>query len=209
MLDDKNYSLIYSTEASGGSGYFGIRIYVQAARPLTAAEKEQQKKDHGWKHLDVVKIKALQEASYVAASAVEQEILAALVADNADKLANAAKEKADLFALFPGLIFGQDIPNGYCNQGCCRHLPWFNITTAIGVFKIGWRKRVINIDWSGTVCQKTGEELFPNEDVTKSGRGERYIHAWSLEKAKEYVTAIFTNVASLQLPAPETPKQLS
>jgi len=72
-------------------------------------------------------------------------------------------------------------------KGCCRHIPWFEVTTRVGVFIIGWRKSVISIDWEGTVGTKNAEELFPTEDVTKNGKS---IHAWSYAKAKEYVTTI-------------------
>ena len=65
-------------------------------------------------------------------------------------------------------IFVEEIPNGYCNEPCCSRLPWFIVTTPVGHIKIGWRKRVINIDWTNTLQKKNGHELFPNEDVTKS-----------------------------------------
>ena len=84
-------------------------------------------------------------------------------------------------------IYVEEIPNGYCSRYYCKHLPWFVVTTRIGRFKIGWRKRVISIDWSQCPNTKTAEELFPQENVTKD---ERLIHAWSYEKAKEYIAAI-------------------
>lgn len=86
-----------------------------------------------------------------------------------------------------------EISNEYCN---CEHCaPWFNITTQFGVIKIGWRKRVINIDWS-KLYDDTPElksinskltNLFENEDTTK---GQNYIHAWGAEKAQEYLKTI-------------------
>lgn len=85
-------------------------------------------------------------------------------------------------------IFVKDIPNGYCSQACCEHLPWFEVTTTIGVFKIGWRKRVIVIDWFGTYIQSSAKRLFPEEDVTKR---DKIIHAWSYEKARDYIALIF------------------
>lgn len=88
-------------------------------------------------------------------------------------------------------ILVEEIPNGYCPDYCCAHLPWFVVTTKLGRIKIGWRKRVMNIDWSGTTGTKTAEELFPSEDVTKD---TRLIHAWGTEKAKAYVGAILTGV---------------
>ena len=73
------------------------------------------------------------------------------------------------------------IPNQYCP---CEHCaPWFDVKTELGVIRIGWRKRVINIEcnWNDL------KQLFPNEDVTKE---KNYIHAWGKEKAIEYLTKI-------------------
>lgn len=76
------------------------------------------------------------------------------------------------------------IPNGYCP---CEHCaPWFRFKTHLGEITIGWRKRVINIDWSDT-----GQDLhllFCSEDVTK---GPHHIHAWSKEKAIDYLMRIW------------------
>ena len=86
-------------------------------------------------------------------------------------------------------------PNEYCS--CNRCTPWFNVNTEFGTIKIGWRKRVINIDWSSSlktldVCGKKPKEgvlsLFEKEDVTKGGT---YIHAWGWEKAEEYLSKIY------------------
>ncbi|MCK9429375.1 MAG: hypothetical protein M0R17_05185 [Candidatus Omnitrophica bacterium] len=92
--------------------------------------------------------------------------------------------KENILKLFSCPIFVEEIPNEYCSSYCCKHKPWFLVTTNKGIIKIGWRKRVINIDWTGSTIKETAHTLFPNEDVT---RGEYFIHAWSLEKAKEYI----------------------
>ena len=97
---------------------------------------------------------------------------------------HAAVERARLLGLFEGPIFAEEIPNGYCGPQCCFHRKWFIVTTRIGHIKIGWRKRVISIDWERTLVTKTAEELFPKEEVTKRGR---LIHAYGYEKAKEYI----------------------
>lgn len=78
-----------------------------------------------------------------------------------------------------------ELPNGY--DGDERH-PWFQVQTLIGPIIIGWRKRVIHIDWS-----KTGKDfssLFTKEDVTQWPGG---IHAWGKEKATEYLRKIRLN----------------
>jgi hypothetical protein len=78
-----------------------------------------------------------------------------------------------------------EIPNEYCP--CERCASWFTITTPDGDVKIGWRKRVINIRWLDNY--KQFYETFESEDVTKGFNrlGDRFIHAWSIEKTIEYL----------------------
>ncbi len=61
--------------------------------------------------------------------------------------------------------------------------PWWLFMTGIGPVQIGWRKRVLHIDWAG--CAYRG--IVTTDDVTK---GDTYVHAWSVEKAVEYVRAL-------------------
>lgn len=64
-----------------------------------------------------------------------------------------------------------------------RDDPWWLVETNLGMIKIGWRKRVINIDWSATAIRK----VVTDEDVTKD---ETMVHAWSTLKAIEYLTVL-------------------
>ena len=80
------------------------------------------------------------------------------------------------------------IPNQYC--GCDHCAPWYNVSTEHGTITIGWRKRVINIDFSQTGLREF-PKILAREDVTK---GCGYIHAWGEEKAKEYLSAIRESV---------------
>ena len=134
---------------------------------------------------------ALRDAGRKALDAVKEEVIAALKASDPDAQARAKAEREELLGCFDGPIYVEEIPNGYCRQGCCRHLPWFVVTTAVGRIKIGWRKRVIEIDWTDTRGTADSDTLFPGEAVTK---GARSIHAWSVEKAREYITKIVSNV---------------
>lgn len=79
------------------------------------------------------------------------------------------------------------IPNEYSSSEICG--PWFNVTTSLGVIKIGWRKRVININWSDLLMKWRGEliHLFDHEEVTKDRES---IHAWGYEKAEQYLRKI-------------------
>lgn len=78
------------------------------------------------------------------------------------------------------------IPNGYWGERAGWYgTPWYIVETPYGKIKIGWRKRVINIDWSDT--GKDLELFFKNEDVTKWNHG---IHAWSSAKAVSYLATL-------------------
>jgi hypothetical protein len=100
-------------------------------------------------------------------------------------IANIAKERIDLLACFPdNNIFVIELENGYSSE---MVNPWFFVTTKVGHFKIGWRKRVISIDWTATNIDISAEKLFPDEDVTKDGK---LIHAYGYEKAKEYLNKL-------------------
>lgn len=60
---------------------------------------------------------------------------------------------------------------------------WWFVKTALGWIEIGWRKRVIQIDWTDTALRGS---VTP-DDVTKS---DSMVHAWSVEKAIEYLRAL-------------------
>lgn len=73
--------------------------------------------------------------------------------------------------------------------------PWWLIVTQYGIIRIGWRKRVIEIDWSDT-----GRSLVvTKDDVTKE---PMLVHAWGYPKALEYLTALWQGL--LHPPAVES-----
>jgi len=61
--------------------------------------------------------------------------------------------------------------------------PWWRMETIVGPVVIGWRKRVISIDWRGTDVRA----VVTTDDVTKT---ETLVHAWSTAKALEYLTSL-------------------
>lgn len=63
--------------------------------------------------------------------------------------------------------------------------PWYLCRTLAGTINIGWRKRVMSIDWSDTRLDLS--DLFKSEDVTK---GPHMIHAWGHDKAINYLTKV-------------------
>ena len=80
-----------------------------------------------------------------------------------------------------------EIPNEYgCNCQICKNRPWFIFHTSDGDIKIGWRKRVISIEFMKGFSEFP-MSIFEDEDVTKWEKG---IHAWGKEKAIEYLTKV-------------------
>ena len=87
------------------------------------------------------------------------------------------------------------LPNGYCHGDCCPHIPWFLFHTVDGDIIMGWRKRVISIEWQENYKPFAMEELFGNEDVTKwENGGKRGIHACGENKAYEYLKKVLFTV---------------
>jgi hypothetical protein len=106
-------------------------------------------------------------------------------------------------------------PNEYCKDDA----PWALMRTARGTIKIGWRKRVLHIEWSDMIdrvvkrcCRSvnayedyerkktirkalSAETLFPAENVTK---GADCIHAWSEVKAFEYLCVLHAAMAAVR-----------
>lgn len=115
------------------------------------------------------------------------------IANDEESIKFREETKQTLLGLFETPIFSKEIPNEYYgeNSPYSFNFPWFLVTTSVGPIKIGWRKRVISIDWSQTIVPKTAEELFKEEDTTKDGK---LIHAWTYAKAKEYLKVIINGI---------------
>lgn len=66
--------------------------------------------------------------------------------------------------------------------------PWWLAKTPYGLIRVGWRKKVIEIDWSdtGASCDVT------RDDVTKTGH---LVHAWKLEDAITYLRELGRQLA--------------
>ena len=75
------------------------------------------------------------------------------------------------------------LPNGYWGNAYEGAHPWWFVKTSRGWIEIGWRKRVISIDWSDTDVRV----IVTEDDLTK---GNDHVHAYSEEKAIEYLTAL-------------------
>jgi hypothetical protein len=75
----------------------------------------------------------------------------------------------------------RELPNQYWKEPGCH--PWWFVRTHPGWIEIGWRKRVISIDWSDTPIRG----IVTQDDLTKS---QIMVHAYSMEKALEYLTTL-------------------
>lgn len=77
-----------------------------------------------------------------------------------------------------------ELPNNYWPDAyiqLCASNPWWLVSTKeCGLVRIGWRKKVISIDWENFIW-KTEDEV--------SGDG-KYVHAWKPEKAVEYLRGL-------------------
>jgi hypothetical protein len=60
---------------------------------------------------------------------------------------------------------------------------WWFVKTAVGWIEIGWRKRVININWEDLPVRT----IVTDDNVTKNFE---MVHAYSEEKAIEYLAAL-------------------
>lgn len=82
-----------------------------------------------------------------------------------------------------------ELPNNYWPEAYVelrRDNPWWLFDTQIGLVKIGWRKRVIQITWTDTTYRGrvTADETTIDDDM---------VHAWSYAKALEYLTNLKRN----------------
>lgn len=90
------------------------------------------------------------------------------------------------------LLSFHQLPNNYCGDNCCPHRPWGLAETKYGLIKIGWRKRVISIEWPKE-ANINGKDILPKgeEWITSWESG---IHAYGWAKAVEYLT-VFVQLA--------------
>src|SRR5690606_31583673 len=99
--------------------------------------------------------------------------------------ARTLKEFESCFKLagFSEVLFNP-IPNEYWRNSQDEHwvTPWYRVETPFGDIRIGWRKRVVEIDWSAI----GSFDLGITDNVTK---GDTYIHAWNLADVVKYLSA--------------------
>ena len=170
-MDKKNMKQISSIESYGGGGNFKGTIEIEFDKFDSLPEETRSHIGYGASNF-------LQE--------LREEIAMAWAKENeADQREEHVTELIGIFHLAGfEIIHTETIDSQYCSESCCYKFPWIIATTNLGRIKLGWRKRVMNLDWSQSDITAMGEILFKEEETTK---GEKYIHCWSKEKAVEYL----------------------
>ena len=166
MFKRDDYKRVYLREGEEDGGNLGVRILL-AYFNLEAEDK-----------------KAVDEAG--------EKLYAALLLNRAKREGKDqadAMEKSLLSCFGDRAIYAERIENRYCSSACCVNRPWLKVTTTQGPIVIGHRKRVIEINWLESRIMSLAADLFYAEDATKHGKT---IHAWDLEKAKEYIGRLLT-----------------
>lgn len=199
MIDESKYKVHSAIQSSGGDGTYAVKILVY--RP-----------DEAQKRFDALCAKDYADSTAVD-HAIEREVPSAerilRAVQRQDRMLDPAIKqsekdtKAEILKAFgQASIYAEAIPNGYHRPDDVYAVgnPWYRITTTVGHFVVGWRRSVIHLDWKETTLRSrvhtsgfrpspSGQEVFPNEDVT---RWETGIHAWGHAKLAEYVQTLMT-----------------
>jgi hypothetical protein len=98
------------------------------------------------------------------------------------------EEQAQAIFLLAGItvVRAHKIENGYWPYAYLeerKRSPWWLLESNIGIVIIGWRKRVISIDWTSVAVR----QVITEDDVTKD---EMSVHAYSYAKAVEYLAKL-------------------
>lgn len=120
------------------------------------------KEEHVWHHQSCLQLKAVHETTV---------------------------EFVDLFAR-AGTGSIRPVPNKY-GSGEWRG-PWFRaVDGPLAGLVLGWRKRVVSIDWSKCTFN-VAPEVFADVKASGDTVGDTYVHAWTLDKAAEYLRRLRT-----------------
>ena len=163
--------ILSGIESYGGNGNFKGSVLIESEK-YDALSKEPQD-SISWKGSELLQtIQGLIEIEWAKAN-------------ETGKRNDHVTELTEIFKLAGfDAIHVKTVDNQYCSKACCYKYPWIIVTTKKGRIKLGWRKRVMNLDWSESDIKEIGIELFKDEKTTT---GESYIHCWSKDKAIEYL----------------------
>ncbi len=105
-----------------------------------------------------------------------------------DKMKKESRAEAESICTLAGLPPERmwELANGYwplAPQYDEARRPWWLVQTAIGLIRMGWRKRVMSIEWDATPHRC----VVTIDNVTKD---DTMVHASSVAKAVEYLTSL-------------------
>ena len=170
-MKTEKMNLLCGIEAYGGNGSFEGQVHIVSEK-YEALDSETKNKIsyNGNKLLGVIRYQI--------------EIEWAKTFEHAKRKAH-VMELTQLFtdAGFE-VVYVKEIDNQYSNDACYYAYPWVVVTTRGGPITLGWRKRVLKLDWAESDITADGRELFKDESTTKD---ERYVHCWGKDKAVEYL----------------------
>ena len=107
------YRPLGGNECVGSLGAYGVRIEAASSEKFDPEDSR------------------IQQAVWEALKLVEGAVKEAAISVNPKEQDRARQERAQLLILFPQPIYVETIPNGYCNEACCKHLPWFVVTLSV------------------------------------------------------------------------------
>lgn len=87
------------------------------------------------------------------------------------------------------------MPNGYwplAYKEARAMSPWFLVRTSLGPITIGWRKRVIQIEWD----KRMYSGIITEDDTTKE---DTMVHAWGYPDAAKYLENLRKAVTSQRI----------
>jgi len=84
--------------------------------------------------------------------------------------------------------YGYD-PDDYRYFESPPRCAWWFVKTPRGWIEIGWRKRVISIDWEDTPIRK----IVTEDDTTKE---KTFVHAWNIEAALKYLKELAKEICA-------------
>ena len=102
------------------------------------------------------------------------------------------RKKLDALLLLAGIepVAVHEIANKYWGDSeIGRANPWWLVLTKAGPVVIGWRKRVISINWA---CTSVRAKMTADDQTTSE---LDYCHAWTYAKAVEYLATLQSALA--------------
>ena len=99
---------------------------------------------------------------------------------------NKVEKQLRALVLLSGMEYSEvhTLPNGYDSRGG-RDDPWLLFIVKGGTFTLGWRKRVINVEWTVADADPITEE--DQKWITHSLRN---FHAWGYAQALHFLIRV-------------------